>query len=212
MATEAAGPTPDVRAEVQEVVARAKRGDAAVVPRLRELLARYPVLWERHGDLAAQVELSWVALAAGDDLRLRESLVLYANKLRAELTRPSAPPVEKLLVDRVVATWLQLGYFSGVEAADLDQQASPRLLEYRGRRQALAQQLHEKAVAALLLVQKLLPAVREPTPVVTPVAQADQAQKTAPGRTRVPARVAVPAEAEAAAEPAETVERVRVAS
>ncbi len=211
MTTEGTEPPSEVRAEVQEVVARAKRGDAAVVPRLRELLARYPALWEGYGNLAAQVELSWIGLAAGDNLRMKESLVLYADKLRAELTRPSASPVERLLVERAVATWLQLSYFSGIEAADLDKQASPKLLEYRGKRQAQAQRMHEKALAALLVVQKLLPApaVLPPSPIATPTpAEAEQRQEVASGRERVLVGVTDPVEADA--ELSHTQEQVRV--
>src|SRR5436305_5435327 len=102
MATEGTepAPPPEALAEIREVVGRARRGDAAAVPRLRELLDRHPAIWERYGDLAAQVERSWVGLASGDDLHLKESLTRYAAKLRAELTRPSASPVEKLLVER----------------------------------------------------------------------------------------------------------------
>jgi hypothetical protein len=201
-----------VRAEIQEVVARAKRGDAAVVPRLRELLARYPALWEACGDLAAHVELSWVGLAAGDDLRLRESLVLYANKLRGDLTRPCASPAEKLLVDRVVATWLQLSYFSGVEAADLAKGASPRLLEYRGRRQAQAQRLHERAMAALLALQKLLPApaVIPPAPLSQDVpAEAGRREAAPAERVRLFAEGSEPAEGGADVTP--PLEQIRVA-
>jgi hypothetical protein len=214
MTTEGPTPTPpEVLAKVEEIIVRARSGDTSVLPLLRELMTRHPALWEKYGDLGATVEQSWAALAAGPDLLMRESLLLYANKLRAELTRPSASPVERLLVERAVATWLQLNYFSGIEAADLDQRASPKLLEYRGKRQAQAQRLHEKALAALLVVQKLLPAGREPAPVVTPVAspvaaEADQNQNATPERTRVPARLAVPVEAET--ELTESVERLRV--
>lgn len=213
MTTEATEPTrPEMLAKVEEIIVRAKRGDASVVPHLRELLARYPAVWQRYGDLAANVELSWIALAGGNDLLMRESTALYAAKLRAELTRPSAPPVEKLLVERAVATWLQLQYFSGVEAADLDKEASPKLLEYRGKRQAQAQRMHEKALAALLVVQKLLPtpAVLTPTPAATSTpAEAGQRQDAATERGR--ALAGVPDLVEADTEMPLTDERVRVA-
>lgn len=200
----------EMLAEVQEIIGRAKRGDASVVPLLRELLARYPALWQQYGDLAADVERSWLALAGGTDLLVRESRALYADKLRAELTRPSAQPVEKLLVERAVATWLQLQYFSGIEAADLDQRASPKVLEYRGKRQAQAQRMHEKALAALLVVQKLSPGpavLPPPVAIPTPV-EAEQRQEAASGRERVLVGVTDPPEADA--EISRTQEQVRV--
>jgi len=154
-------------AEIREVVGRAKRGDAAAVPRLRELLDRHQALWVRAGDLAAQVELSWISLAGGDDLHLRESLLRYAAKLRAELTRLSASPVETLLVERAVACWLQLNYFSGVEANALAGDASPKMLQLRAKRQAQAQRMYERALGALVTVQKLFPAA--PVEEVVPI-------------------------------------------
>ena len=212
MTTEATEPTrQEMMDKVEEIIVRAKRGDAAVVPLLRELMARHPALWQRYGDLATNVERSWIALAGGTDLLVRESTALYADKLRAELTRPSAQPVERLLVERAVATWVQLQYFSGIEAADLDKQASPKLLEYRGKRQAQAQRMHEKALAALLVVQKLFPApaVLPPTPGVTSVpAAAEQRQEAATERERVLVGVTDPAEADA--ELSHTQEQVRV--
>lgn len=181
MATEGVSPAPppDALAEIREVVGRAKRGDAAAVPRLRELLDRHPALWTQYGDLAAQVQRSWVGLAAGDDLHLKESVARYAAKLRTELTRPSASPVEKLLVERAVATWLQLSYFSGVEANAIAGDASPKMLHLRARRHAQAQRQHERALSALVTMQKLHPdaPVKEVVPIAAgavPVRDQDQ--------------------------------------
>src|SRR5207248_3150280 len=86
-------PPPGVLAEIREVVGRAKGGDAAAVPRLRELLDGHPSLWKTYGDLAAQVERSWLALAGGGDLHLLATAARYAAGLRAQLTRPAASPV-----------------------------------------------------------------------------------------------------------------------
>ncbi|HEY1191987.1 MAG TPA: hypothetical protein VGE74_30435 [Gemmata sp.] len=196
--------------KVKEIIGRARRGDAAVVPLLRELMDRHPALWQQYGDLAADVERAWIALAGGTDLLVRESRALYAAKLRGELARPSAQPVERLLVERAVATWLQLQYFSGIEAADLDQRASPKLLEYRGRRQAQAQRMHEKALAALLVVQKLFPAPAVlPPPVATSTpTEAEQRQDAPTERERVLVGVTDPVEADAELSRAQ--EQVRV--
>lgn len=176
-------PPPDALAEIKDVVGRAKRGDAAAVPRLRELLDRHPALWARTGDLAAQVEQSWVGLAAGDNLHLKESVSRYAAKLRADLTRPSASPVERLLVERAVATWLQLNYFSGVEVNAVAGDASAKMLQLRARRHAQAQRQHEKALAALVTMQKLFPASPAgepaPAPAAAGAATADQNQPLA---------------------------------
>lgn len=199
MATDGTNPAPrpDALAEIREVVGRAKRGDAAAVPRLKELLDRHPDIWERYGDLATQVEKSWVELAAGDNLHLKESVTRYAAKLRAELTRPSASAIEKLLVERAVATWVQLNYFSGVEVNTIAGDASPRMLQLRARRHAQAQRQHERALSALVAYQRLHPAarVREALPIAGPVA-AEAAAAADLGRPLALREVAAAAEVE----------------
>src|SRR4051812_32472564 len=100
-------PAADALNEIRTVVAQAKKGDTAVLPRLRELLDAHPALWQRYGDLAAQAEQSWAALAAGPDQYLRECLLRQAQAMRGELAGPDAGPMERLLVERVVLTWLQ---------------------------------------------------------------------------------------------------------
>ena len=121
-------PAPKILDEIKSVVGRAKKGDATVLPRLRELLAEYPTLWQRYGDLAAQAESAWVNLAAGTDLHLRESLLRQAEALREELAGPAPSPVERLLVERVVACWMQMAYFDALEAQALHDDEKPRRL------------------------------------------------------------------------------------
>lgn len=161
MATEGIPPPPDEElAKIRDVVGRAKRGDATTLPVLREMLDRYPAIWQRYGDLASHVELSWVTLAAGDDLHLRESLVRFAAQQRAELTRTNAGAIERLLVERAIACWLQLHFFSGIEANAVVNDASPKVQQYRARRHGQAQRMYERALAALLTVQRLIPVDR----------------------------------------------------
>lgn len=160
-------PPADVLAEITAVAARAKAGDPAAVPRLRELMDAHPALWRHYGDLAAQAGAAWVSLAAGPDLHLREALLRVAAEQRAALTRPAAPPVELLLVDRAVACWVQVAYFAAMEAKAVEAQSPPGVLRYWAGRHALAQRMHQSALAALLAVQRRLPAGDRPTRTTT---------------------------------------------
>jgi hypothetical protein len=161
MATDGVGqpPPPQVLAEIREVVARAKAGDAAAVPRLREVLTEHPAIWRTYGDLAAHTQQAWLNLASGKDLHLRECVARFAENLRAELTRPAASPLERLLVERAVACWLMMHYHTAVEANAVEAREAPRLLEYRAKRQARAQRMFESALSALVTMQKLFPSV-----------------------------------------------------
>jgi hypothetical protein len=150
-------PAPEVLDEIKAVVVRAKKGDVSVLPHLRELLAEHPALWQRYGDLAAKAESAWADLAAGPDLHLRESLVRRAEALREELAGPAPSPVERLLVERVVATWVQLHYFDVIEAQALNTDEKPRLASFRAKRQEQAHRMYLTSLAALTTLRKLLP-------------------------------------------------------
>jgi hypothetical protein len=143
-------------AEIKAVVSRAKAGDVSVLPRLRQLLTEYAILWQGYGDLAAQAEAAWARLAAGPDLHLRECLLRKAEALRQELAGPTPAPVERLLVERVVACWMQQSYHDALAAQALDGEDKPRLVTFRAQRQEQAQRQYLGALAALTALRKLL--------------------------------------------------------
>ena len=90
---------------------------------------------------------------------------------------PAPTPVERLLVERVVATWLQLNYFDSVEPLAINADESPRLAQYRARRQQQAHVAHLSALAALTTLRRLLPA-----PAVEIVAAPTKGANDVPGQ------------------------------
>jgi hypothetical protein len=160
MATEGVkGPTPpEVLAAIQDVVAKARTGDAAVLPQLRAIMDRNPGLSRISGDLARHAESAWIALASGPNLYMKEALTREAESRRTELTRPGATPIEQLLVARVVACGLQLDYLSAAEANALGAGDSYRLVEHQAKRVERAQRMLLSATGALVTYQKLVPA------------------------------------------------------
>jgi hypothetical protein len=184
-------PTPELIAEIKALVARAKAGDETAVPQLRGYLDRHPELWQKYGDAAAQTERAWITLAAGTNLHLRECMIRFAEAQRAELTRPSASPAERMLVDRVVACGLQLEYFSAIEANAVEAKNPPKLHQWWAKRHTQAQRAFQAAMASLLTVQKLFPAMLEravqPVTAVEPEAVSVPIPETGPAT--VPAAV-----------------------
>ena len=150
-------PAPKIVDEIKAVVGRAKRGDATALPRLRELLTEHPALWQHYGDLSKQAEAAWADSTAGPDLHLRECLLRRAEALREELGGPTPSPVERLLVERVVACWMQMAYFDALEAQALHDDERPRLAAYRAKRQEQAHRMYLTSLAALTTLRKLLP-------------------------------------------------------
>jgi hypothetical protein len=93
--------------QIQAILDRAQQGDRTVLPELEQVLDQYPAIWQKTGDLAAQVLAAWVKLLAGSDLVLEESLRRTLLELRIELEGDAPSPLEKVLVQRVLACWLQ---------------------------------------------------------------------------------------------------------
>jgi hypothetical protein len=125
MPTMMASPTSPTRTpEMQQLIERAESGDQTAQEPLRRLLNDVPELWEHYGDLAAWAERSWLDLVADNNLLLRTSLEQKLAALREELDDPDDQPVVKLLVRRVVTSWLQVSY-GDAHLAQLRQAKAP---------------------------------------------------------------------------------------
>jgi hypothetical protein len=144
--------------ELARLLKRAEQGDHAVLPSLREALDADARLWRHYGDLAAQAEASLILLAAGKNLLLAESLQRKLKALKDELGGESPSPLDRLLVERVTATWLQTAYYDGLlTQAKGASEAQAKMLQ---RMQDAAHRRHLSAVKTLATVRKLL----RPTP------------------------------------------------
>ncbi|MFO7905996.1 MAG: hypothetical protein R6U98_25275 [Pirellulaceae bacterium] len=98
-------------------------------------------------------------MAGRDNLAFREGLKRKLAALRAELEGPNPTPAEKLLVDRVVACWLQ------VQEADVryaqSGNSNPQQANYHLKRQDHAHRRFLSAMKTLAMVRKMaLPALQ----------------------------------------------------
>ena len=161
--------------ELARLLARAEQGDRSVLPELRKALDANAEIWRHYGDLAAQAEASLILLAAGNNLLLAESLQHKLRALKDELGGESPSPLERLLVERVTATWLQVSYFDGLLAqAKGASEAQAKMLQ---RQQDAAHRRHLTAVKTLATVRKLLrPALSPVDLALRPVAESRPAR------------------------------------
>jgi hypothetical protein len=144
---------PEAQARLECLVQRAQQGDESALTELRQVLDAHPEFWQRYGDLALQAQEAWLQLISGPNLLLRESLQRKLDQLKAELAGTDPSPLEKLLVERATATWLQLQYAdAGYAQANANSSAQHQALQ---RRQNSAQQRHLAAIKALVTVRKL---------------------------------------------------------
>src|SRR5438552_1184158 len=94
--------------ELRNLVAAAEGGDPESLSKLRELLDSHPEIWQACGDLGGIVEQTLMDLVSGSNLVLKESLARKLTEMKVELSGPAPTPLEKLLVERITACWLQV--------------------------------------------------------------------------------------------------------
>ena len=87
---------------------RLTSGTPTALKDLRQALDAHPEIWRQVGDLAAHVEQTWLRLAAEGNALAEESIRREADRIRTELLGTSPTVIEKLLVDQIIACWLQL--------------------------------------------------------------------------------------------------------
>jgi hypothetical protein len=139
--------------EIHALLERGQKGDKTALPALRELLQSPRYVDMLGGDLAYQAQRSFIEAAAGDNLVLQEALTRKLELLRNDLAGPTPTPVETLLVERVVACWLQVqdADIRYAEARDL----SIHWAEYYQRRMDRAHRRYLSAPKTLATVCRL---------------------------------------------------------
>jgi hypothetical protein len=146
---------PAVLEQLNSLLQRARQGDEGVLPELRHLLDRKPEIWRHYGDLALHAVRSWTSLIAGEDLTLRESIARKVDELGREIGGTEPTPLERLLIDRVVVTWLQLQHAEVAACQSL--KSSPQLGDFWLKRQNSAHRRFLTSVGALVMLRRLLP-------------------------------------------------------
>lgn len=140
---------------LQATVELARRGVTEVVPRLRKLLDEHPELVGHYDDLARRAQYAWLQLF-GKDLLAQEGTARQLDALRHDLAESRASPLEKLVIQRIAACWLQTVYFDAREAVGQEVETGD-MAAFRLKRQAQAHQQFLSAVKALADLRKVAP-------------------------------------------------------
>jgi hypothetical protein len=169
---------------LQAVVELVRRGRKELLPRLRELLAAQPEVFQRVGNLGLQAQQAWADMIAGPDDLLRESLVLFAEEMKQDLVGPKASRLEKVAAERIAACWVEVEYHRAwlVQRPEADGTKVGQLHE---KRFEAAHRRMERAMTTLANIKKLLPrtiqveirqpaAVQQPQPIFTGPINGDQ--------------------------------------
>ncbi len=126
--------------------------------RLRRLLAESPSAGKLGGDLAALAidKMMTAPPFRGSSPFIRESVKVGLVALRRELGHDQAPPIEKLCIELITASWLNM-YTVQYQYADV-QSRDPEIAEgdYWEKRLSAAQKRYTRAIEALARVRRLL--------------------------------------------------------
>jgi hypothetical protein len=145
-----------------DVVARANGGDQEALAELRRFLDTNTELARKLGDVAWHAESALTELISGGDALAAEAIRRESDRLRDELRGDQASPLEKLLVDNVVASHLHLRNLQLLAARSPGSTKGQTTL--LAKRLEGAQRLHAGAIKSLVTVRKLLPAGKPAAP------------------------------------------------
>lgn len=152
---EVLSPELQLAARIDAVVKRADRGDEKALIVTGRLIDGLPELWDAYGNLATAAEGALVDLYAGRSAVTRQVLQRKLADMRVELAGPRASPLEKLLVERVVACWLQSYHADYAYTRALGELPSKEV-DLHQRRQDRAARQYLKALRSLADVRRLL--------------------------------------------------------
>ena len=139
----------------EELTSAGKRGG----PEIRAMLAKYPATSAKAGELSRHIAGRIIKrVAPGDDSFVAECIRHRCAEIRRDLGYDDAPAVERLLIDRIVVTWLHL---YDVESIRQSEGKTLTQAAYYNKAASMAQADHVRALVALAKVRKLaLPAVQ----------------------------------------------------
>jgi hypothetical protein len=95
-------------ADLRRTVAAANAGDLGARHELCQLLDKQSAVWKCVSDLAGMTEERLIKLATGGEHLLTESLRRKTAEMKNELGGDSATPLQRLLIERITASWLHL--------------------------------------------------------------------------------------------------------
>jgi hypothetical protein len=137
------------------IVRKANAGDQKALVQLRKFLDGNPQVWQHVGDIARTAEKAWITVIANGSSLAAEAIRRQLAELKTELMEGSSTVVDRMLVDTVVATWLELHYLRSVDADTRNRSVTQGSLLLK--RLESAQRRHANALKQLTQIRKLLP-------------------------------------------------------
>ena len=145
---------------INALLPQANTGDPKALAALRAACDADPTAWRDLGDLGRLGRISLIDKIGGKNSVVSHAIARRVGELRDELGGPTPPPLERLLIDRILSNWLHLHYAEAVysqRVGDLTLKQS----EYHQRTVERAQRRYLSSVKALAEIRRLpLPVVQ----------------------------------------------------
>src|SRR5262249_49113972 len=144
-------------AQVKDIIERAHRGDANVLPQLRQVFQLYPEVVGRFGGLVHHAEQALLTWASGSSLFAREAFERQVGDLGKRLQATAPSELERLLVDQICLSFIE-AHATRIQCVDLRRKhADPSAaVEAAEKRLDRAQARYLSAIQKMATVQKLL--------------------------------------------------------
>ena len=145
---------------LDKLVKKAEKGNKKVLPEIREILADSPELTWRFANLAQLAESQLIDVMSKDkDLAAKEIVEHQLAAMREDISGENPSPLERLLAERVVATWLQVQLFEALYFTNLHN-LTLNQANYYQKRIDRAHRNHLSAIRTLAQIRKLGPALQ----------------------------------------------------
>ena len=142
--------------KLHDLLRLAEQGQEDAVPEIRQILNEHPGLAWRFVDVAHIAEDALIeAMTKEGDLATKELIRCQLEAMREQIAGKNCSALERLLSERVVATWLEVQLFEALYAQNMPKLTMPQE-EHHQKRLDRAHGRHLSAIRALAQMRKLL--------------------------------------------------------
>ena len=160
MSNEPLDETRDTLSKLNELCNRVADGDKEALPEIRHLLSKRPDLAWRLFDFAGIAEHGLMDYAFGEgEMSTKAILRRQLQLMRVEIAGENPSPLERLLTERVVATWLEVQTFESLFRQN-ERKITRTQAEYQHKRLDRAHRRYLSSIKALAQIRKMEPAVQ----------------------------------------------------
>jgi hypothetical protein len=142
---------------LRDLLKQTEKGDEKAVPAIREILDETSDLAWRSRNIGKMAERLLINELTGEDLIAKEMIKHQLDSMRSEIVGEDSSPLELLLAERIVATWLQVQLFESLYASGLGKHTLAQGNYYQ-KRLDRAHKNHLSAIRTLAQIRKMGPA------------------------------------------------------